>query len=268
MIMGIVNVTPDSFSDGGRHYPTDAAVSHALRLVEEGADLVDIGGESTRPGATPVAAELELERVIPVIESLRTRVPNIPISIDTQKAEVASAAITAGADIINDIAANRSEPEMWKLAASTGAGYIAMHMQGTPQTMQNSPGYRNVVAEVETFFEDRLERFLEHGVQPDQVVLDVGIGFGKTAGQNIQLLAALSGFQKFNRPLLLGASRKSFIEGLTRAAAHNRLPGSLAAAVLAARDGVQIVRVHDVAATRQALQVAEAVITQRRTCRS
>jgi dihydropteroate synthase len=259
MIMGIVNVTPDSFSDGGRHYATDAAVAHAFRLVEEGADLIDVGGESTRPGATLVSAELELKRVIPVIELLRARVPNIPISIDTQKAAVASAAITAGANIINDIAANRSDPEMWKLAASTGAGYIAMHMQGTPQTMQNSPGYRNVVADVETFFKDRLERLRENGVKPEQVALDVGIGFGKTVDQNIQLLGALSGFQKFNRPLLLGVSRKSFIEGLTGAAAQDRLPGSLAAAVLAARDGVQIVRVHDVAATRQALQVAEAV---------
>lgn len=267
LIMGIVNVTPDSFSDGGECASAEAAVAHSIELIAEGADIIDVGGESTRPEATPVSLKQELDRVIPVIESLHKNSPKIPISVDTQKAEVALAAVSAGASIINDVAANRSDVKMWNVAASTGAGYVAMHMQGNPQTMQCGPEYGDVVTEVGEFFEDRLDQFRKNGIQPESVVLDVGIGFGKTVAQNLQLLAALSSFQKFDRPLLLGASRKSFIGSLTGATAKERLPGSLATAALAVRDGVQIIRVHDVGATRQALRVANAILEQRESYR-
>lgn len=265
--MGIVNVTPDSFSDGGECASAEAAVAHSIQLIAEGADVIDVGGESTRPEATPVSLKQELDRVIPVIESLHKDSPKTPISIDTQKAEVAQAAISAGASIINDVAANRSDAKMWNVAASTGAGYVAMHMQGNPQTMQCGPEYGDVVTEVGDFFEDRLRLFRKNGIDPESVVLDVGIGFGKTVVQNLQLLAALSSFQKFNRPLLLGASRKSFIGSLTGVTAKERLPGSLATAALAVRDGVQIIRVHDVGATRQALHVTNAILEQRESYR-
>lgn len=260
LIMGVLNVTPDSFSDGGRFNEHDRALDHALELVEEGADIIDVGGESTRPNATSVSLDEELQRVIPVVRSLTSECPETPVSIDTQKPEVARRAIDAGAVIINDIAANRADPEMWQLAARTGSGYVAMHMQGTPQTMQNNPHYEDIVADVSSFFEDRMRRFTDNGIDPEQIVLDVGIGFGKTVEQNLRLLGSISSFQRFNRPLLLGTSRKSFIGKLADTGTDERLAGSLASVVMAVRDGVQIVRVHDVAATRQALLVTEAIM--------
>lgn len=265
LLMGIVNVTPDSFSDGGQHLATASAIEHGLRLVAGGADLLDIGGESTRPGATPVSGADELRRVLPVIEGLVSRT-GIPVSIDTRKPAVAAAALAAGAVIVNDIEANREDDAMWRVVAEHQAGYVCMHMQGTPQTMQSEPRYADVAREVREFFKDRLVRLERAGVRAGQVVLDVGIGFGKTLEHNLELLGALCSFQTLDRPLLLGVSRKSFIERLTGAPVEDRLAGSLAATVLAVRDGVQFVRTHDVAATRQALQVAAAILERQSAC--
>jgi dihydropteroate synthase len=263
LLMGIVNVTPDSFSDGGKFLDADAAVQHALELIREGADMIDVGGESTRPKATPVSEAEELRRVLPVIEKLAGQV-TVPISIDTMKPSVARAALRAGASVVNDVAANREDDAMWRAVAEAGAGYVAMHMQGTPQTMQSAPTYQNVVAEVGAFFEDRLSRLEQSGVGREQVVLDVGLGFGKTVEHNLQLLAHLGSFTRWNRPLLLGASRKSFVAQVTgEAGVTDRLPGSLACACWGVQQGVSIVRTHDVAATRQALRVSEAILARR-----
>ena len=258
LIMGIVNVTPDSFSDGGQHATSEAAVAHALSLVAEGADILDIGGESTRPGAPAVSESEELARVIPVIEQLAGQTETA-LSIDTQKPVVAEAAISAGAVIVNDIAANRTEPQMWKIVAATRAGYVAMHMQGTPQTMQDRPEYTEVVAEVRAFFEERLERFKKAGLNAEQVMFDPGIGFGKTVEHNLALLTGLERFTNMKRPLLVGASRKSFIGRLTEAAVEDRLAGSLACACRAAEAGAAVLRVHDVKETNQALQTWNAI---------
>jgi dihydropteroate synthase len=263
LVMGIVNVTPDSFSDGGQYLDRDKAVAHALRLVEQGAEILDIGGESTRPGAEPVSASEEMRRVMPVIEELVDRV-RVPVSIDTIKPEVARAALAAGASLVNDVAANRVEETMWRLVAEAGAGYVCMHMQGTPQTMQRDPVYTDVVREVADFFMDRLDRLSAAGVDRTQVVLDVGIGFGKTVEHNLQLLAGLRGFTKLERPLLLGVSRKSFIGKLVGAeSSASRLPASLACACLAIEGGVGIIRAHDVAETVQAVRMAEAILARR-----
>lgn len=261
LVMGVVNVTPDSFSDGGKFQDPAAAVAHGLELVAQGADLLDIGGESTRPGATPVSEAEELNRVLPVIAELVRRV-NVPLSVDTVKPEVARAAVAAGASIINDIAANRSRPEMWRVVAETGAGYICMHMRGTPQTMQLDPQYDDVVAEVLEFFTDRRRRLAAAGVELEQVVWDVGIGFGKTPEHNLKLLAALGRFTKLERPLLLGISRKTFLGKLTGAALPDRLPAALAVTALAVAAGVQMFRTHDVAETVRAVRMAEAVQAQ------
>jgi dihydropteroate synthase len=263
LVMGVVNVTPDSFSDGGQFCNADAAVAHGLDLVQQGAAILDIGGESSRPGATPVSEAEELRRVIPVIEGLVART-SVPLSIDTTKPAVARAALAAGASIVNDIAANRTDDTLWRLVAETGAGYVAMHMQGLPQTMQSRPTYANVVAEVMDFFRDRLERLNALGVAADQVVLDVGIGFGKTLEHNLQLLSALRSFTTLERPVLLGVSRKSFIGTLSGATVAERLPGSLACTSLAVAAGVQIIRTHDVAETVQAVRMAEAILEQQK----
>lgn len=262
LVMGIVNVTPDSFSDGGKAFLAEDAVTRARQLVEEGAAILDIGGESTRPGATPVTEAEELRRVIPVVEQLAGQV-KVPISIDTQKPAVARAALAAGASIVNDIAANREADEMWRMVAETGAGYVCMHMQGTPQTMQVEPKYADVVEEVGAFFAERLRRLQAAGVAVEQVVLDVGIGFGKTLEHNLQLLGGLRAFTKHQRPLLLGVSRKSFIAKLTGSPVADRLPAALACSALAVVDGVNLFRTHDVAATCAALRMAEAVAGER-----
>jgi len=262
MVMGIVNVTPDSFSDGGKFFSTAAAVEHALQLVAQGAEILDIGGESTRPHATPVSEAEELRRVIPVIEQLGSQV-KIPLSIDTMKPAVARAALRAGASIVNDVGANRSDnSEMWRVVAESGAGYVVMHMQGTPQTMSANPVYTDVVREVGEFFASRLELLNANGVTADQVVLDVGIGFGKTLEHNLQLLGAMWSFARFGRPLLLGVSRKSFVEKLL-GNVTSRLPASLACASMAVTDGVQMIRAHDVAETVQAVRMAEAVLARK-----
>ena len=261
LIMGVVNVTPDSFSDGGQFLDASRAVAQGLELVAQGAEILDIGGESTRPGATPVSEVEELRRVMPVIEQLASRV-KIPLSIDTLKPAVARAALAAGASIVNDIAANRDDDAMWHTVAEFGAGYVVMHMQGTPQTMQAKPAYAEVVGEVEIFFRDRLKRLNASGVRADQVVFDVGIGFGKTVEHNLQLLAGLGGFTKLGRPLLVGASRKSFIGKLLGGDVAERLPASLACACLAVESGVQIIRTHDVTETLQAVRMTEAILAR------
>jgi dihydropteroate synthase len=261
MVMGIVNVTPDSFSDGGQFLDPAAAVRHGLELVEQGAEILDVGGESTRPHATPVTEAEELRRVVPVIEQLAART-RVPLSIDTQKPGVARAALAAGAALVNDIAANRASAAMWEVVAEAKAGYVCVHMQGTPQTMQTAPHYRDVVGEVADFFAERLARLAAAGVEAEQVVLDVGIGFGKTTEHNLELLAHLRSFRKLQRPLLLGASRKSFLGRLLGVEVDQRLPASLACACWSVSAGVHLIRAHDVRETVQAVRVSEAIGAQ------
>ena len=272
LVMGVVNVTPDSFSDGGKFFKPAKAVEHALELVAQGAEILDIGGESTRPGAEPVGEAEELRRVIPVIEKLAairwgedarpTRKP--VLSIDTMKPAVARAALEAGASMVNDVAANREDNAMWKVVAEFRAGYVCMNAQGLPTTMQKNPAYKNVVREVGEFFRERLKKLNACGVSSDQVVFDPGIGFGKTLEHNLQLLANLRRFTKLRRPLLLGVSRKSFIGKLLGAPLNERLPASLACATLAVADGVQIIRAHDVAETVQAVRMVEVLLARRK----
>lgn len=263
LIMGVVNVTPDSFSDGGRFLEPDAAVAHALKLVEQGAEILDIGGESTRPQAVPVGEIEELRRVIPVIERLAGCV-QVPISIDTMKPAVARAALAAGASLVNDVAANREDDAMWRLVAEAEAGYVCLHMQGTPQTMQQRPHYADVVREVHGFFSARLRRLQDCGVGRDRTILDPGIGFGKTVEHNMQLLAALRSFKKLRRPLVLGVSRKSFLGGGSGAELADRLPAALACASLAVEAGVQVIRAHDVAETVRAVRMTETIQAHRK----
>lgn len=263
VVWGVVNVTPDSFSDGGKYFAVEAAVARAEELAGQGAEVIDVGGESTRPGAESVSEEEELRRVIPVIEELAQRV-KVAISVDTMKPGVARAALAAGASIVNDVGANREDAAMWRVVAESGAGYVAMHMQGTPQTMQVKPVYRDVVTEVGEFFEERLKGLGEAGVAREQVALDVGIGFGKTVEHNLQLLAGLKSFTNLARPLLLGISRKSFLGKIHGGAEAERLSGALAGTALARAAGVQMFRTHDVAATVQALRLTEAVLAQKK----
>jgi dihydropteroate synthase len=265
LVMGVVNVTPDSFSDGGKFLDPSAAVAHALELVAEGAEILDLGGESTRPGAQPVSEEEELRRVIPVIKKLSAQV-KVPISIDTTKPAVARAALAAGASLVNDIAAaTRTDFTMWQIIAEQHAGYIVMHAQGSPATMQTQPVYKDVVRDIGGFFSERLGQLLnEVGVPMEQVVIDPGIGFGKTLEHNLTLLAGLKTFTKWRRPLLVGVSRKSFIGELLGVEVQNRLPASLACAALAVGDGAQIIRTHDVAETVQAVRMAEAVFARKK----
>jgi len=259
--MGIVNVTPDSFSDGGKFLEVHRAVEHAHQLIAEGADIIDIGGESTRPDAVPVAQEEELSRVLPVVRELvRGSRISIPVSIDTMKPAVARAAIEAGASIVNDVAGHRDDRAMWQVVRETKAAYVLMHMQGTPQTMQRHPRYENVTRDVSKFYDERLIRLRECGVSSEQLILDPGIGFGKTCEHNLELLAGLSHFRTYQRPVMIGASRKGFIGQVTGAKeSAERLPGSLACACAAVQGGAQIIRTHDVAATRQALRMTEAI---------
>jgi dihydropteroate synthase len=263
MVMGIVNVTPDSFSDGGRFPDAAAAVAHALRLEAEGAEILDIGGESTRPGAVAVSEEEELRRVMPVLEGL-AGVSRVPVSIDTMKPGVAKAALQAGAAIVNDVGANRKDDAMWRVVAEAGAGYVCLHMRGRPQTMQANPVYSDVVKEVAEFFFDRIERLLVCGVAIEQIILDPGIGFGKGLEHNLELLGGLELFARLERPMLIGVSRKSFIGKLSGCEPHRRLPGGLACACLAVERGAAMVRAHEVAETLQAVRVTEAILAKKR----
>jgi dihydropteroate synthase len=257
-IMGIVNVTPDSFSDGGQYSSTEKAVAHALQLVDEGADILDIGGESTRPGATPVSLQDELARVLPVIEQLAQRT-TVPLSIDTYKPEVMRAAIAAGADIVNDVRALQ-EPGALQIVADSRAGVCLMHMQGTPQTMQQDPHYADVVAEVNAFLATRLAAAEAAGIARERVVLDPGFGFGKKTQHNLQLLQEIGKTLAIGRPLLVGLSRKSVLGQITGGDVDARLHASLAASVISVMKGARIVRVHDVKATADALKVVAAVL--------
>lgn len=257
--MGIVNATPDSFSDGGLHASSSEAVDFALRMVEDGADIIDVGGESTRPGAHDVAIDEELRRVIPLIERLRAASP-IPISVDTRKAPVAEAALTAGADIINDVSALRFDEAMIDVAAASGAPLVIMHMSGTPATMQDNPEYHDVVSAVADFFHERLAACTAKGIR--QVILDPGIGFGKTLRHNLALIGSVPRFCDLGAPVMVGVSRKSLIGQITGRAVDQRLAGSLAAAVLALRYGASVFRVHDVRETRDALDVAAAILEE------
>ena len=256
--MGVVNVTPDSFSDGGLYLDVDAAVQHGRDLLEEGADVLDIGGESTRPGALEVPVGEELQRVIPVIE----RLGDATVSIDTRKAEVAEQAIQAGARIVNDVSAFRHAPEMAGLVAGAGAGCCLMHMLGDdPRTMQDAPVYDDVVSDVKAFLEERLEFAISEGVREDKVWLDPGIGFGKTVEHNLELLRRLGEIVAIGRPVVIGTSRKSFIGKLTGREAPDRVAGTLATNVLALERGAEVFRVHDVRPTVDALKVAAATLT-------
>lgn len=258
--MGVVNVTPDSFSDGGKFVEPQAAVDHALELVAQGAEIIDIGGESTRPGAAPVPEMEELRRVIPVIEDLAGRSP-VAISIDSMKPGVARAAIEAGASIVNDVAAARQNPEMWEVVADSGAAYVCMHMQGSPATMQLRPSYVDVVGEVAAFFSASIERLRGCGIPGERVIFDPGIGFGKTFDHNLALLGALRQFSKLGCPLMIGVSRKSFLARFGGASPHERLPAALACACAAVQAGVQIIRAHEVADTVQAVRASYALIS-------
>jgi dihydropteroate synthase len=259
-VMGIVNVTPDSFSDGGKYESTEKAVEHALQLVLDGADILDIGGESTRPGAAPVSLEEELKRVVPVIEKL-SKITGVPISVDTYKPEVMRAAIAAGADIVNDVRALQ-EPGALEIVGKSKVGVCLMHMQGMPQTMQVNPQYDDVVAEVKTFLSERLSAANKAGIASDRIVLDPGFGFGKRTEHNIALLQNLQSIAELGRPLLVGLSRKSVLGQIVGGDEYVRLHASIAASVISAMKGARIVRVHDVKATADALKVVAAVMSK------
>jgi dihydropteroate synthase len=262
LVMGVVNVTPDSFSDGGRFLDTDAAIAHARRLIAGGADVLDVGGESTRPGAAPVSEAEEIGRVIPVIEAIH-RESQVPISIDTMKPAVARAAGLARATMWNDVTALRFAPDSLATAAELGCEVVLMHMQGEPRTMQAAPRYRDVVAEVAAFLTERAEAAIAAGVARERIWLDAGIGFGKTAQHSLALLRNLDRIVALGFPVLVGVSRKSSIARIAgdRSGEDQRLGGSIAAAIAAARAGAAMIRVHDVAETRQALAVAAAILS-------
>ncbi len=256
LIMGILNITPDSFFDGGRYRGIEAAVFHGVKMAEDGADILDIGGESTRPGASPVTLEEELNRVIPVIAALK-RETGLPISVDTCKSRVAAEAMDTGADIVNDISFGTFDDAMFTTVASGRAGYVGMHMQGTPGNMQKNPKYNDVVAEVKDFLQERAKLAIESGILPDKLAVDPGIGFGKNDEHNLDLLQKLKKLQGLGYPVLVGASRKSMIGRLLGLDVKSRLSPSLAIALFAADNGVSVVRVHDVFETKQALKMWE-----------
>lgn len=251
-LMGIVNVTPDSFSDGGKYFTPSQAVEQALRLEDEGADIIDLGGESTRPYSDSVTDEEELRRVVPVLNSLAERV-QIPISIDTTKSTVARAAIDLGAEILNDVSGLEADPEMLPLAAGSQVGVCAMHMRGTPQTMQDDPQYQDVVSEIHDYLRARDEALQIGGVATSRICLDPGIGFGKTHAHNLELLRACPSFHSLGRPLLVGHSRKGFLGKVIGDPSADRQPASVGVSLALARAGVHVLRIHDVRATREAL---------------
>ncbi len=263
LVMGILNVTPDSFSDGGRFFSPRRAVAQALRMQEAGADLIDVGGESTRPGALPVPQEEEMRRVLPVIEKLAGRL-TVPISIDTTRSAVARRALEAGAAIINDISGGVRDPDMFRVAAAPKAGLILMHRRGTPQTMQRAPRYRNLIAEVRQFLARQAQAALDAGVARSRIAIDPGIGFGKTVRHNLTLIAQIDALTRLGLPILVGPSRKSFIgkvlaRGAATLDASERLFGTAAALAICILHGARIVRVHDVAAALQVVRVADAI---------
>ena len=260
-VMGILNVTPDSFSDGGHFFSRDAALKQAHQMAAEGADIIDIGGESTRPCAEPASVEEELDRVIPVLEKIRAELP-IPISVDTSKAQVMREAIAAGADMINDVMALRGEGSLAAVAASNKVQVCLMHLQGEPRTMQLNPHYDDVVNEIKAFLQARVQVCLEAGIASSRLLIDPGFGFGKTVEHNLQLMKQLQVFTELGYPVLVGVSRKSLIGQVLNKPVTERLYGSLALAVLAVSKGVAVIRTHDVAATVETLKMTHAVLQQ------
>lgn len=259
LFMGILNVTPDSFSDGGRYISVSAAVSRAKQLVEQGADLLDVGGESTRPGSLPVDLDEELRRVVPVIEALAGEI-GIPISIDTTKSQVAGAAIRAGAAIVNDVSGLLFDPEMPRICAETGVGVIAMHIQGTPQTMQANPQYGNVLEEVRTFLAKRIETLTRAGIRFESIVTDPGIGFGKTARHNLELLAGIPRLRDLNRPVLIGHSRKRFLAKILGKPVDENSLATVGVSIAAIQLGADILRLHEVQPSRECWLCANEVL--------
>jgi dihydropteroate synthase len=260
LIMGVLNVTPDSFSDGGEFFAAEKAVEHGLRMAAEGAHIVDVGGESTRPGAKALPAEEELRRVIPVIEQLRKK-SEVIISIDTSKAEVARAALRAGASIVNDVTGGRGDEEMMPLISETKSAFIVMHMQGTPQTMQIAPQYRNVVSEISDFFRQQYARAIGLSIDPMTIAFDPGIGFGKTLEHNLELLAQLERIRASDRPIVIGVSRKAFLGKLINSLEINdRLAPGVALTALLRSRGADVLRVHDVKENVKALKITEAIL--------
>jgi dihydropteroate synthase len=263
-VMGVVNVTPDSFSDGGRFLDADVAVEHALALAREGADILDFGGESTRPGADSVSAEEELRRVIPVIERVAAADTGAQISIDTSKLKVAEAALDAGATFVNDVTAFRSEPELAALVAERGADCCVMHMLGSPRTMQDDPRYDDVVDEVRAFLSERVAAAVAAGVAEERILVDPGIGFGKTVDHNLELLRRLDELAADGRPVVVGTSRKSFLGRIVPGRdTGERLPGTIATSLIAWLNGASVLRVHDVGPVRDALRTAAATVSGR-----
>ncbi|MBI4687830.1 MAG: dihydropteroate synthase [Nitrospirae bacterium] len=257
--MGIVNITPDSFSDGGLFLGKDKAVEHALHMVEEGADIIDIGGESTRPGAEAVSAKEEIRRVVPVIEALRKKI-NVPLSIDTYKSEVAEAALRAGADIVNDISGLRFDRKMPAVIAKHKAPVVIMHIKGTPKNMQAKPAYKALIPEIMDYLREGIEIARDAGISDDKIIIDPGIGFGKTLEYNLEIIRRLNEFSGFQKPILLGPSRKSFIgKILGDLPSSERLEGTLATVTAAILNGANIVRVHDVRPTARAAKIADAI---------
>jgi dihydropteroate synthase len=265
VVVGILNVTPDSFSDGGNFLDSEAAAEHAAAMLDEGADILDVGGESTRPGSDPVSQTEEIRRVVPVVERIRSVRPEAVISVDTYRSGTATAALEAGASLVNDVTALRGDPRMVSVIVEAECPVILMHMQGEPKTMQEEPHYQNVVREVRDFLAERAEYAVAAGVRPEDVILDPGIGFGKRLEHNLDLLRNLDALVDLGFPVLIGASRKSFIEKITGVQeARDRVSGTVATTVLAYERGATFFRVHDVRANREALAVAEAVLNTSR----
>lgn len=258
-IMGVINITPDSFSDGGLYFHKDKALERGLQLVREGSDIIDVGGESTRPGSDPIPAEEEIRRVIPAITALRKQTEAL-ISIDTTKSQVARAALDAGADIINDISSLRFDPQMATLAAQKDVPIILMHMKGTPKTMQVQPTYEDVQQEVKDFLKKSIDRARAAGIKKEKIIIDPGIGFGKRLKDNLVLIKNLHTLEELDRPICIGVSRKSFIGTILDVPPEERLEGTIASAILSVFQGAHILRVHDVAAVKRAVRVAEAII--------
>lgn len=259
LIMGVLNITPDSFSDGGLFFEPHKAIEHGLRMAAEGADIIDVGGESSRPGSDPVTLDEELKRVIPVIEGLASRL-EIPISVDTYKSQVAERAIEAGAQIINDISGLRFDPQMPAVAARFDTPLIIMHIKGSPKTMQQDPLYEDLMGEIITYLREGIEQAEQGGVDPHQVIVDPGIGFGKRVQDNLVIISRLSELNTLGKPLLIGTSRKSFIGAVLGAEVHQRGIGTLASAAVSALKGAHIVRVHDVAPMKQTVDMVDAII--------
>ncbi|MBI5805578.1 dihydropteroate synthase [candidate division TA06 bacterium] len=262
LVMGILNVTPDSFSDGGRYLDPKTAVEQGLRMAEEGADIIDIGGESTRPGAQKISLDEELQRVLTVIEQLASKL-KLPVSIDTYKSQVAKAALEAGASIVNDISGLNFDPEMARTVSAYKAGLVLMHIKGTPENMQTDPKYDDLLDEVGSYLKSSIKMAAEAGIKHETMAIDPGIGFGKTVEHNLSLIKNLEYFKRFNCPIVAGVSRKSFIGKLNNdIPADQRLPGSLAAALLAVQNGASVIRCHDVRETVQVLTVYRAIKTE------